>query len=155
MSAITQQLERRGVGFERIPHAKTFTSLEEAEALGIDADDVLKTVVLDTTEGHALVVVPGGHRLDMDLVEKAVGEKKVHLASEEELRQDFPEIELGAFPPLGSTFGVPTYVDPEVFGHDTVVFATGSKSESVKAHPTDVFRDEPVIVTPLTRELEF
>lgn len=152
MSLLLDQLQNRGVRFERLPHAKTFSSLEEAEALGVRPDDVLKTVVLDITEGHAVVVVPGDRRLDMGLVEKAVGDKKVHLATEEELRRDFPDVELGAFPPLGSAFGMPTYVDPEVFAHDTVVFAAGSESESLKARPTELFRNEPVVVTPLARD---
>jgi Ala-tRNA(Pro) deacylase len=150
MSVVTEVLERRGVPFEAIHHAKTFTSLEEAEAIGVDADDVLKTVILDTAEGHAVVVVPGSHRLDMLLVEQALGDRTTHLATEDELRRDFPEFELGAFPPLGSAAGIPTYVDPEVFAHDRVVFAAGSESESLRARSTELFREEPVVVTPLS-----
>jgi Ala-tRNA(Pro) deacylase len=152
MSIVLDQLRNRGIRFERMPHAKTFTSLEEAEALGVRADDVLKTVVLDVSDGHAVVVVPGDRRLDMALVEKAVGDRKTHLATEEELRRDFPDVELGAFPPLGSAYGIPTYVDPEVFAHETVIFAAGSESESLKARSTELFRNEPVVVTPLARE---
>ena len=152
MSIVLDQLRNRGIRFERLPHAKTFTSLEEAEALGVRADGVLKTVVLDVSEGHAVVVVPGDRRLDMGLVVKAVGDKKTHLATEEELRRDFPDVELGAFPPLGSAYGIPTYVDPEVFAHETVIFAAGSESESLKARSTELFRNEPVVVTPLARE---
>jgi len=155
MSVLMEALERRGVGFKEMPHAKTFTSLEEAEALGIPADSVLKSVVLDTEFGHALAVIPGSRRLDMHLVERAVGDREAHLATEEELRRDFPEVQLGAFPPLGSTLGVPTFVDPEVFGHDTVVCATGDQAESVSARSTELFRDEPVVVTPLVRDGEY
>lgn len=156
MSVLIEELQHRGIGFRRMPHAKTFTSLEEAEALGIDADSVLKSVVLDTEFGHALAVIPGSRRLDMHLVERAVGDREAHLATEDELRRDFPEVQLGAFPPLGSALGVPTFVDPEVFGHDTVVFATGDQAESASARSTELFKDEPVVVTPLIRgEVEF
>jgi Cys-tRNA(Pro)/Cys-tRNA(Cys) deacylase len=152
MSAITHILRNRGVPFRAIHHAKTFTAMEEAEALGLDPADVLKSVVLDTGEGHAVAVVPSNRRLDMHLVGAAVGDRHAHLATEEELREDFPGVELGAFPPIAE--GVPTYVDPEIFAADEVVFAAGRQSESIRVSPTALFRQEPVIVTPLTRDGE-
>ena len=66
---------------------------------------------------------------------------------EEEIEKDFPACELGAVPPLGA----PTSVDPEVMRHDTLVFAAGTQTESVKVRAKDLFRNEPVTVTPLTR----
>jgi prolyl-tRNA editing enzyme YbaK/EbsC (Cys-tRNA(Pro) deacylase) len=52
-------------------------------------------------------------------------------------------------PPLGSLHGAPTYVDPEVMRHDTVMFAAGTQTESLKVRTED--RNEPVAVAPLTR----
>lgn len=54
-------------------------------------------------------------------------------------------------PPLGSLHGAPTYVDPEVMQHDTVVFAAGTQTESVRVRTEDLFRKEPVTTAPLTR----
>jgi Ala-tRNA(Pro) deacylase len=152
MSLVTEQLQRRGAEFIAIPHAKTFTSLEEAEAIGVHADEVLKTVVLDTAHGHALAVIPGDRRLDMRLVEDAIGDPHAHLANEDEMRSDFPDIELGAFPPMGSVVGAPMFVDPEVLDHETVLFAAGKETESVRMRTDDLFRGEVVTVAPLTQE---
>ncbi len=147
---VTDHLTSRGLTFEAIPHEKTYTSIEEARALGIAADEVVKTVVLDTESGHALVAVPGYRRLDMKLVEEAVGDRHARLASEEELSRDFPDYELGSLPPIGSLLGAPLYVDPEVMAHETVVFAAGRQTESVKMRTEDLFRDEPITVVELT-----
>jgi Ala-tRNA(Pro) deacylase len=95
--------------------------------LGISADEVVKTIVLHTVAGYALVAVPDYRRLDMRLVEAAVGDHHARLATEEELAQDFPDFELGALPPLGSLLGMPAYADPEVMAHDTVVFAAAPR----------------------------
>ena len=35
--------------------------------------------------------------------------------------------------------------------HDTLVFAAGTQTESVKVRAEDLFRTEPVTVAPLTR----
>ena len=123
-------------------------------ALGIAADEVVKTVVLDTASGHVLVAVPSYRRLDMKLVEEAVGDHHARLASEQELAEDFPEYELGALPPIGSLVGAPVYVDPEVLAHETIVFAAGRQTESVKVRTEDLFRDEAVTIVALTRQPE-
>jgi Ala-tRNA(Pro) deacylase len=151
---VIDHLTSRGVTFEAIPHEKAYTSIEEARALGIAADEVVKTIVLDTAAGHALVAVPGYRRLDMKLVEQAVGDHHARLASEEELARDFPDYELGSLPPIGSLLGAPLYVDPEVMAHETVVFAAGRQTESVKVRTEDLFREEPVTIVALTRQPE-
>lgn len=152
MTTVTEYLERRGIPFEVIPHDRTYTSIDEARALGISADEVVKTIVLDTASGHALAVVPASRRLQMSQVRDAVGDNHAKFADEEELERDFPDVELGSFPPLGSLMGVPTFVDPEVFSHETVVFAAGSQNQSVKVRTEDLFRDEQVTRTSLTKQ---
>ncbi len=154
MSVVTDRLRSRGIRFESIPHEKAVTCIGEARALGIEADEVLKTVVLDTSRGHALVVVPGARRLDMKRVEEAVGDKHAHLSTEEELKDQFPEIELGAMPPLGSIIGATTIADPKVLAHETVVFAAGTQTESVKLRAADLFLGESITFAPLTHEPE-
>jgi len=152
MSLTTEYLQGRGVPFEVIPHEKAFTSLDEAKALGIEADVVVKTLLLDTVGGHALAVIPGDRRLDMKLVEQVVGDKHAHLATEQEIERDVPGIELGSLPPLGGLLKAHVYVDPEVMRHETIVFAAGVQTESIKARAEDVFRDEAVTVAKLTKD---
>jgi Ala-tRNA(Pro) deacylase len=154
MPSVADHLRARGVEFELIPHAQTYTSIDEARALGISADEVLKTVVVKTASGYALAVVPGTRRLDMHLVRDAVGDKHTRLATEEELERDFPGYELGSIPPLGSLVGAPLYVDPEVMDHDTVLFAAGTQTESVKVGRGLLFGGEPLTVSPLARHPE-
>ena len=154
MSRVTEHLERRGVAFEVLPHGQAFTSFDEAHALGIAAGEVVKTVVVHAVSGPVLVAVPGSRRLDMTLVRTAVGDNHARLATEEELARDFSDYELGALPPLGSLLRAHVYVDPEVMGHDTVVFAGGSQTESIKIRTDDLFSGEPVTITPLSRHPE-
>jgi prolyl-tRNA editing enzyme YbaK/EbsC (Cys-tRNA(Pro) deacylase) len=59
-------------------------------------------------------------------------------------------------PPLALLFGVPLYVDPEVLLHETVVFAAGSQTQSVKLRTKDLlqFQQEQVTTAPLTKQAE-
>ncbi len=152
MSFTTEYLEGRGISFEVIPHDKAFTSIDEARALGIEADAVVKTLLLDTVAGHVLAVIPGDRRLDMRLVEDVVGDKHAHLATEQEIERDLPGLELGSLPPLGGLLRVHAYIDPEVLEHETIVFAAGTQTESIRARSEDVFRDETVTVAKITKD---
>ena len=154
MSITTEYLAGKGVAFEAVPHDKAFTSIDEARALGVEADEVVKTLLLDSTDGHVLAVIPGDRRLDMKLVEEVVGDKHAHLATEQEILRDLPGLELGSLPPLGGLLHAHAYVDPEVVKHETVVFAGGAQTESIKARTEDLFRAEQVTVARLTRQVE-
>src|SRR6266545_7664528 len=138
MSRVREQLESHGVPFEPIAHEQTYTSIAEARALGIAASEVLKTVAVRITDGYVLMVVPATRRLDPHRVRTAAGDPHARLATEAELQRDFPDIELGALPPLAPLPGGRLYVDPEVLQHDTVVFAAGSQTESVKLKTADL-----------------
>src|SRR6266550_7193509 len=139
--------------FAPIAHQQAYTSIAEARALGIEASEVLKTVAVRVAGGYALMAVLATCRLDMHLVQAAVGDRHVRLATEEELLRDFPGIELGALPPLGSLLGAPLYVDQEVLQHETVVFAAGSQTASVQIKTADLLQHEqvtPRLCVPIT-----
>jgi Ala-tRNA(Pro) deacylase len=154
MSVVTEHLEQRGVAFELIPHRQADTSTEEARALGVDAGEVLKTLAVRTSSGYALVVIPASRRLDLHLVREALGDGHARLASEEELGRDFADYQLGALPPLGALVGASVYVDPEVLRHDTVAFAAGTQTESVKLRTEELFAGDQATTVPLARRPE-
>jgi Ala-tRNA(Pro) deacylase len=133
MTQVTEHLEARGVPFEPIAHQQAYTSMAEAGALGIDASGVVKTVAIRVAGGYALMAIPATCRLDMHLVQAAVGDRHARLATEEELLRDFPGFELGALPPLGSLLGAPLYLDQQVLQHETVVFAAGSQTNPFRS----------------------
>lgn len=139
MSVVTEHLEQQGNAFEVLAHRQAYTCIEEARALGMDAGEVLKTVAVRVGPGYALMVIPASRRLDLHLVREAVADNHARLATEEELRRDFAGYELGALPPLGSLVRARVCVDPEVLGHDTVAFAAGTQTESVKMRTQDLF----------------
>jgi Ala-tRNA(Pro) deacylase len=152
MSVVTEHLQQRGSAFELLPHQQAYTSVEEARALGIDAGEVLKTLALRTGSGYALVVIPASRRLDLHLARQALGDHHARLASEEELGRDFADYQLGALPPLCVLVGGRVFVDPEVLGHDTVAFAAGTQTESVKMRTEELFGGEQATTVALAKQ---
>jgi Ala-tRNA(Pro) deacylase len=151
MSIVTDYLQRLGRSFEVIPHRHTYTSVDQARALGIDADAVLKTLAVRTTGGYALMVIPASGRLDLHLARQALGDNHARLAAEEELGRDFAAYQLGALPPLGALLGTDVYLDPEVLRHGVVAFAAGTQTESVTMRTDELFGGEQVTTVPLVK----
>jgi Ala-tRNA(Pro) deacylase len=149
MSKVTEHLEASGVDYEVLPHDPAVTARAEARALGIDAHDVVKTVVLDIRTGHAFAVIPADRHLDLTQVRAALNSKSVSLASEDEIARDYPEFELGAIPPLGPLARTPLIVDPEVLDNEYVVFAGGTQSESVRIHTSDLLAHAAAKIAPI------
>jgi prolyl-tRNA editing enzyme YbaK/EbsC (Cys-tRNA(Pro) deacylase) len=85
---------------------------------------------------------------------RALGDSHARLASEEELGRDFADYQLGALPPLGVLVGASVYADPEVLRHDTVAFAAGTQTESVKLRTEELFGGEQARTVPLVRQPE-
>jgi prolyl-tRNA editing enzyme YbaK/EbsC (Cys-tRNA(Pro) deacylase) len=55
---------------------------------------------------------------------------------------------------LGWLLDAETLVDPSVLECDTVVFAAGTRTESVRVRTRDLFRGEHAAFVPLAAELE-
>lgn len=135
---VTSVLDEASVGYELLPHARTETAAAEAETLGVDPNEVAKTLVLSTPEGHVRAVLPASERIDLRKVREHVeGGKRIHLAAEEELARDYPDFELGAVPPFGGA-GDRVLVDSRLAERETVVLEAGSHEQSVRIKTADL-----------------
>lgn len=150
---VVERLQEKGVPFEVLRHPRTFTSISEALALGIQADEVAKCILVDGDVGRFALVLPAPRRVDLRLVRETLGDPSVRLATEAEIEEQFPGFELGALPPVPSVLGVPVYVDTELLEHRTIVFAAG-QLESIRIGTEDLFAGEEIVRTRLGRAPE-
>jgi len=140
--AFTNALADAGVQYELLGHAHTESASAEAEVLGLPMADVAKTLVVSTPDGYARAVIPADCRIDTHKLRDLLGggKKKVHLASEDDLRRDYPDFDLGAVPPLGGARRDPVLVDRRVADRETVVLEAGSHQESIRLNPAELVR---------------
>jgi Ala-tRNA(Pro) deacylase len=151
---LTRALDDAGSPYELLAHAHTESALAEADALGLAADDVAKTVIVKTAEGYLRTVVPASCRLDERKVRDLTGasKKHVHLATEDDLRRDYPDFELGAVPPIGGSRSDPVVVDSRVAARESVVLEAGSHEQSVRIAPADLVRAAQAEVADICRD---
>jgi Ala-tRNA(Pro) deacylase len=152
MSPVMEYLQGRGVPFLVLPHPQAQTVEETARRHGFPTDEVVTTIVITTRYGHALLVVGADREVDEGLVVRALGDEEIRMAGERDLLRNYPDYEPGTIPPLGLFFQAPMYVDTDVARRDAVVFAAGRPSLGIRMLTKDLFRDDPVMIAPLTRE---
>ena len=60
---LTRALDEVGAAYELLTHAHTESAFAEAQALGLEPDDVAKALIVKTLEGYLCAVVPASGRL--------------------------------------------------------------------------------------------
>jgi Ala-tRNA(Pro) deacylase len=82
-------------------------------------------------------VLPAPYRIDLTSIGREIGEENVEMASEEEIQQMFPDCEVGAMPPFGSLYHLPTYVDESLAEDNRIVFEAQCHEEAIRMNYRD------------------
>lgn len=132
-------LGRWGVEYDVVPHPHTGSSLETAQAAHVSGDQLAKCVVTEDYRGYLMVVVPASHQVEFSMLDEQL-DRRLALATEEELADIFTDCELGAIPPLGEAYGVDVAIDDHLAECEDVYFEAGNHQELIHLRGDD-FRD--------------
>ena len=92
-------------------HHTAYTAREVASVEHLPAREVAKVVVIFGDGQYHMLVLPANRLVDFQEVRHALGLSQARLATEEELGRLFPDCELGAAPPIGRLYDMPTIMD--------------------------------------------
>lgn len=129
---IEEYLTKQGIAFEKHEHPPAYTAQEVAAEEHVSGNLMAKSVVVQAGESFAMCVLPASYKLDMAKVGKALKAKKVRLADEQELAKLFPDSEVGAEPPFGNLYDLPTLVDEHLTTDKKIVCQAGSHRQAIK-----------------------
>jgi Ala-tRNA(Pro) deacylase len=118
------------VNYEIVPHAHSGTSLGAARAARVPGERLAKSVLLEDERGYLMAVLPASRRISLRDLEEQL-ERRLELASEAELSQLFRDCEVGALPPVGAAYGIPTVVDDSLMNAPDVWFEAGDHEDLV------------------------
>ena len=134
---IGKYLSEHGVSFEVHEHPPAYTAQEVAAEEHVSGNMLAKTVLVRDDDGYALCVLSASYKLDMKKVAKARHTKRVRLADETEMAKVFPDAEIGAEPPFGNLYDVPTLVDENLAVGNEIVFQAGSHRQAIRMKYAD------------------
>src|SRR5947207_13257056 len=101
-------LDELGVQYRVSRHPTPYTAQDLAAAEHIPGRKVIKPVIIKADGEFVMCALPASHRVDLDTLRQQLQCNDLQLADENELNELFPQCELGAEPPIGKLFGMPT-----------------------------------------------
>ena len=129
-------LDQHKVQYEILRHSEAVTAQRIAQAEHVKGRHQAKVVMLKSGDQHLMVVLPADHHIDLDKIEKAIG-KPVSLGKEDDFKSLFSDTAIGAMPPFGNLYGLPTYVDKHLAEQDYIVFEAGTHTDAIKMSYSD------------------
>jgi len=136
-------LKENKVDYEILHHPEAVTAQRIAQAEHVKGRHHAKIVMVKSGEQHLMTVLPADHQIDLKKLKKAIG-KAVSLDSEQDFKPLFPDCAVGAMPPFGNLYGVPTYVDKSLSQEEYIVFEAGTHTDAIKLS----YRDYEKIAKP-------
>jgi Ala-tRNA(Pro) deacylase len=138
-ASVQSLLKQEGVRYEMIEHDQTHNSSGTAEAAHVPGDRLAKCVMLQDDQGYLMAVVPATHRVDLGALHHQLN-RRLGLATDDELAELFRDCERGALPPLGRAYGIDAIVDESLVGAPEIYFEAGDHVELVHLSGSDFLK---------------
>jgi Ala-tRNA(Pro) deacylase len=128
------------ISYRLIPHSEVFTAPELAASIHTPGRRVAKVVLVRADGRYVMAVIPSHRQLDLSYFGGVIGASQVSLAKEWEMRELFPDCEVGTMPPFGDLYGLPVYVDESLILEPEIFFQAGSHREVIEMREKDFER---------------
>ena len=128
---VLEFLDKKHCQYKVTEHRPVYTAEQLAAIEHVSARKVAKPVVVRADGDYYLCVLPADRKIDLYAVQKHLEAKNVRLASEYEMGYLFGDSELGAEPPLGNLYDLPTLMDKKLAKDKRIVFQAGSHERAI------------------------
>ncbi len=135
------------------PGMPTPTVAAAAQALGVDVDQIVKSVIFLVNDKPFLVYGCGLHQIDpRKLADRLnVSRNRVKLATPDELLE-FSGYAKGTVPPIGLKTPMPAFMDPAVRRHDVVYAGGGGIDALLKIGSAELLRASRAEIASMLRD---
>ena len=141
MSAKLQAfLDTAKVKYTPAKHPVVYTAQEIAAAQHVPGRQLAKCVLVKTDRGVVLAVLPAVHLIDLKKLKAVLGATALTIAKEADIKERFPDVEVGAMSPFGNLYTVPVVVDRALEESEHIVFNAGSHTDTIKMRYQDFAR---------------
>ena len=137
--------------YEHDPASDLSYGLEAAAALGVDADQVFKTLCAYVDGALSVGIVPVSGMLDLKALAHALGGKKAEMAPPADAERATGYV-VGGISPIGQRKALPTAVDETVELWDTVYVSGGRRGFDIGIAPGDLLTITGGIAAPIAKE---
>jgi Cys-tRNA(Pro)/Cys-tRNA(Cys) deacylase len=152
MTPAVRALEASGVSFtvhefEHVSGERDY-GREAAIALGLDPDQVFKTLVVTTDGNLAVSIVPVSRQLSLKATASALGAKRAEMC-DPSLAARTTGYVVGGISPFGQRKRLPTVIDETCDLFDTIYVSGGRRGLDLGVAPADLIAVTEAVVAPI------
>lgn len=141
-AAIIAKIERAGINnYDKYEHEPVYTSEDAAKIRDTSYEQGAKALVMYGDKKPLMVVVSGASKVDMKALKQFANIRDLRMATPEEVKK-LTSLPIGAIPPFGSLFDLPTYVDEKLGENQQIAFNAGLHTKSIKMAYKDWLKAE-------------
>lgn len=133
-------LQERKVRYAVAKHPVAYTAQEIAAAQHVSGRQLAKCVLVLADGKPVLAVLPAAELIALPKLKAVLNAKQLSIAREADIKQHFPDVEVGAMPPFGNLYGVPVIAEQRLSEVGDIVFNAGSHAETIRMAYTDFAR---------------
>jgi len=130
-------LDKSRVNYEVSEHKPAFTAQQMAAEEHEPGKYVAKPVVVRVDGDYVMCVVPACYNIDLKALKSQLKAKSVELAKEKDMGKIFGDCELGAQPPFGNLYDLPTIIDKTLEKDDHITFQGGTHEKAIRMSMDD------------------
>lgn len=152
-SKILKFLEKAKVKYESIEHRTVYTAFDKAQTLKVPQKMVGKTLVVRMDKNYALVLIPANKNLNKNKFRKTAKVllasrqvKKADFVSEKLIKNKFKGVKVGAVPPFGNLWTLPTFADKSLLQNPKIIVNGGNYNWSIKITPAALKKLMPDLI---------
>ncbi len=134
---VIELLDKSGVKYEVTEHPPAFTAQQMAAAEHEPGQYVAKPVVIKADGEYVMCVLSACYKIDLKALKSQIGAESVELAEEKDIGKIFDDCELGAEPPFGNLYDLPTIMDKALEGDDHITFQGGTHDKAIRMSMAD------------------
>lgn len=137
------------IKYEPIEHKIVYTAYDKSQTLRVPEKTVGKTLVMKIGGNFALILIPANKILDKAKFKKIANDwakktkqksiKEISFATEAWMKKNLKGVKVGAIPPFGNLWGLPTFLDRSLLGNSKIIINAGDYNISIKINP-DFFK---------------
>jgi len=166
---IQKFLDNNKVKYEPIEHRKVFTAFDKAKTLKVLEKIIGKTLVVRFDKNVGLVLIPANKMLDKKKLLQVVNKwqnsdgririprgragrdrglrySHADFVKEAWMKKNIKGVKLGAIPPFGILWKIPTFIDRSLMNQQKIVVNVGDWNWSIKINPANLKRIIPDLV---------
>lgn len=134
---VSEFLDQSGIAYEVLAHPPVFSAQGLAAIEHEHGKYVAKPVLVKADDRYIMCVLSAPEKVDLAKLKSQLDAESVELAQEDEIGKLFPDCELGAEPPFGNLYDLPTVMAKALEADDHIVFQAGSHGKALRMSMAD------------------